>query len=154
MEKDINVIVLQQDLAKTRRMINQLRRADVSLQAIPEYSLSHHIGQADKMFCAALSVTADRQVVTTIGTANIASMCHFHGIPVYLFANTLKFAHGLSEDQRIHKETVTQAEAAEAYELTTYSHDMMDLKMVDFLVTEDGIFPKDQIESYCHRLRP
>lgn len=154
MEKSINVIVLQQDLAKTKRMISQLRQSDVPLQAIPEYSLSHQIGKADKMFCAALSVTSDRQVVTTIGTANIASMCHFHNIPVYLFANTLKFAHGLSEEQRIHQETITQADDAEAYELITYSHDVMDLKMVDFLVTEDGVFPKDQIEPYFHRLHP
>lgn len=151
MEKNINVIVLQQNLAKTKRMISQLRQSDVPLQAVPEYSLSHYIGQADKMFCAALSITADQKVVAPVGTANITSLCHVHKIPVYLFANTLKFAHGVFDDQRIHRETIRQDEDAQAYELVTYSHDVVDLKMVDYLVTEDGIYPKDQIQDYMRQ---
>ncbi len=152
MGKNLNVIILQQDYVKTRRIINQLRQADVPLQAVPEYSMSHYIGQADKMFCAALSITTDQKVVAPVGTANISSLCHYHQIPVYLFANTLKFAHGVFEDQRIHRETVRQDKDADAYELVTYSHDMMDLEMVDYLVTEDGIFPKDSIQDYLKKL--
>jgi translation initiation factor 2B subunit (eIF-2B alpha/beta/delta family) len=152
MEKNINVIILQQDLAKTKRIISQLRQSNVPLQAVPEYSLSHYIGQADKMFCAALSITADHKVVAPVGTANITSLCHFHQIPVYLFANTLKFAHGVFEDQRIHRETIRQDKDADAYELVTYSHDVVDLKMVDYLVTEDGIYPKDRIQDYIRQI--
>ncbi len=148
MDKNINVIVLQQNMAKTKRMINQLRQAEVPLQAVPEDSLSHYIGQADKMFCAALSITADHKVVAPVGTANITSLCHVHDIPVFLFANTLKFAHGVFDDQRVHRETIRQDEDAQAYELVTYSHDVVDLKMVDYLVTEDGIYPKDHIPAY------
>jgi translation initiation factor 2B subunit (eIF-2B alpha/beta/delta family) len=154
MEKDLNVIILEQDPVKTRRIINPLRQADVTLQTVPEYSLSHYIGQADKMFCAALSITADQKVVAPVGTANITSLCHYHQIPVYLFANTLKFAHGRFEDQRIHRETVRQDKDAEAYELVTYSHDVMDLDMVDYLVTEDGIYPKTKIQDYFRQLYP
>ena len=153
MEKVINVILLQQDPARTKPIINKLRMADVSYEAVPEYALNHFIGQANKMFCAALSITADHQVVAPVGTANITSLCHFHNIPVYLFANTLKFAHGPAHDQLIHRETITQANDAESYELTTYSHDMMDLKLVDFLVTEDGICPQKDIPSYIDKLR-
>ena len=148
LDKDIKVIVLQQNLAKTKRMISQLRQSNVPLQAVPEYSLSHYIGEANKMFCGALSITADHQVVAPVGTANIASLCHFHQVPVYLFANTLKFAHGVSADQRIHSESVTQDKHDQAYELITYSHDMVDLKMVDYLITEEGIYPQEKIESY------
>jgi translation initiation factor 2B subunit (eIF-2B alpha/beta/delta family) len=152
MEKNINVIVLQQDLTKTKRMINQLRQSDVPLKAVPEYSLSHYIGQADKMFCAALSITSDQKMVAPAGTANIASLCHFHEIPVYLFANTLKFAHGVSNDQHIHRETIRQEKDEQLYELITYSHDVVDMKMVNFLVTEDGIYPKDQIQDYLQQV--
>ena len=148
LDKHINVIVLQQNLAKTKRMISQLKQSNVLLQAVPEYSLSHYIGTANKMFCGALSITADHQVLAPVGTANIASLCHFHQVPVYLFANTLKFAHGLSADQCIHSESITQDEHDQAYELVTYSHDMVDLKMVDFLITEQGIYPKGEISSY------
>lgn len=150
MGKNINVIVLQQNLAKTKRMIGQLRQSDVRLQAVPEYSLSHYIGKADKMFCGALSITADHQVLAPVGTANIASLCHFHNVPVYLFANTLKFAHGVSAEQRIHRESITQDKHDQAYELITYSHDVVDLKMVDFLITEEGIHPQDTIASYLN----
>jgi translation initiation factor eIF-2B subunit alpha len=152
MDKQLNVILLQQDQAHTKRIISRLRMASVSYQAVPEYALNHFIGKADKMFFGALSITADGQVVAPIGTANITSLCHFHHIPVYLFANTLKFSHGHAQDQHIHQETITQAKDAEAYELTTYSHDVMDLNLVDFLVSEDGIFPKDQINGYMDGL--
>lgn len=152
MGKELNVIVLQQDMDQTKRVVQPLREAGVPHQALPEYALTHFIGQANKMFCAALSVTADQKVVAPVGTANIASLCHFHNIPVYLFANTLKFAHGLSQDQHIHRETVTVAKDADAYELTTYSHDVMDLSMVDHLITEDGVYAKDQIESYLQKM--
>ncbi len=152
MNKDIKVILLQQNQAITSRIINQLRMSDVRHETVPEYALNHFIGRANKMFCAALSITADSQVVAPVGTANITSLCHFHKIPVYLFANTLKFAHGQAADQRIHRETITQATDADSYELTTYSHDKMDLELVDFLVTEDGIFPKEEIPGYIDAL--
>lgn len=152
MNKNIDVILLQQDLAGAKRIVNQLRMSSVRHHAVPEYALNHFIGKANKMFCAALSITADGQVVAPVGTANITSLCHFHKIPVYLFANTLKFAHGQAEEQRIHSETITQAADSEAYELTTYSHDIMDLKLVDFLITEDGIYPKEKIDGYMQTL--
>lgn len=152
MEKKIDVILLQQDSNRTKRIINQLRSAEVRYQAVPEYALNHFIGTTNKMFCAALSITADKKVVAPVGTANITSLCHFHSIPVYLFANTLKFAHGVSEDQQIYEETITQAKDSDSYKLTTYSHDKMDLDLVDFLVTEDGIFPKDKMDSYMREL--
>lgn len=152
MEKDLNVIVLQQDPATTKRVVDPLRQSNVPYQAVPAYALTHFIGKAKKMICAALSITADQKVVAPVGTASVASLCHFHKIPVYLFANTLKFAHGQSQDQQIHQETVTMAKDTDPYQLTTYSHDVMDLKMVDYLITEEGIYPKDQIEAYLLQL--
>jgi len=65
-----------------------------------------------------------------------------------MFANTLKFSHGLSEDQRIHEKRVAHVEKDTSYVLTTYSHDMVDLGMVDYLVTEEGIFPREKIAGY------
>lgn len=152
MGKALDVIVLQQDMAHTKRIVQPLREAGVPHQAHPEYALTHYIGQANKMMCAALSITADQKVVAPVGTANIASLCHYHNIPIYLFANTLKFAHGRSQDQHIHRETITVAEDADAYEFTTYSHDVMELSMVDFLITEEGVYAKDQIEAYLKEM--
>ncbi len=151
MEKDIKVIVLKQDFVKTRQLISTLQQARVEMETIPEFSLSHYVSEANKMFIGALSVTHDKKIVSAVGTANIASLCHFHQVPIYLFANTLKFSHKPSEDQRIHEKKLTREEESFSYELTTFSHDMVDLSMVDYLVTEDGVLSKMQIDDYVNR---
>lgn len=153
MERKIKVIILKQDFTKTKKLLTILEKAHVEMETVPEFSLSHYIGQANKMFTGALSITHDRQAVSAVGTANIASLCHFHNIPVYMFANTLKFSHGHSEDQHIHEKRIAQKERDTNYVLTTYSHDMVDLGMVDFLVTEEGVFPKEKIDDYVAEIQ-
>ena len=153
MDRNVKVIVLKQDFIKTKKLIDILKLAEVDLETVPEFSLSHYIGKANKMFTGALSITHDLKIVSAVGTANIASLCHFHKIPVYLFANTLKFSHGLSEDQRIHEKRITTVQNNTSYVLTTYSHDMLDLDMVDFLVTEEGIYPKEKIRDYVKEIQ-
>jgi translation initiation factor 2B subunit (eIF-2B alpha/beta/delta family) len=152
MDKNIKVVLLKQDIAKTKRLISTFTQTGVELETVPEYALSHYIHCASKMFFGAISVTHDMRAIAAVGTANIASLCHFHHIPVYLFANTLKFSHKPAEEQLIHEKRVTQVEDSCSYVLTTYSHDSVDLQMVDYLVTEEGIFPKEQIESYVRKL--
>ncbi len=153
MDRNVKVIVLKQDFIKTKKLIDILKLARVELETVPEFSLSHYIGKANKMFTGALSISHDLKIVSAVGTANIASLCHFHKIPVYLFANTLKFSHGLSEDQRIHEKRVATVQDNTSFVLTTYSHDMLDLDMVDFLVTEDGIYPKEKIRDYVKEIQ-
>ena len=41
LHKTFKVIVLKQDLAKTRRLIKSLSAADIDMEIIPEYSLTH-----------------------------------------------------------------------------------------------------------------
>lgn len=50
--------------------------------------------QGNKVFMGALSITEDMKVISAIGSANIVSLCHLSNLPVYLFANTLKFPTG------------------------------------------------------------
>jgi translation initiation factor 2B subunit (eIF-2B alpha/beta/delta family) len=152
LDRTIKVIVLKQDFIKTKKLIDILKQARVDLETVPEFSLSHYIGKANKMFTGALSISHDLKIVSAVGTASIASLCHFHKIPVYLFANTLKFSHGLSENQRIHEKRVTTVQDNTSFVLTTYSHDMLDIDMVDFLVTEEGIYPKEKIRDYVKEI--
>lgn len=151
--RKIKVVVLKQDIVKTRTLLAILEKARVDLEIVPEFSLSHYIGRSNKMFTGALSITPDNRAVSAAGTANIASLCHFHKIPVYMFANTLKFAHGGSEEQQIHEKKVPYKENDKTFTLTTYSHDMVDLGLVDFLVTEEGIFPREKITDYIARVQ-
>jgi translation initiation factor 2B subunit (eIF-2B alpha/beta/delta family) len=145
LHKNFKVIVLKQDLAKTRRLVKSLSAADIDMEIIPEYSLSHYIEQGNKVFMGALSITEDFKVVSAVGSANMVSLCHLNRLPIYLFANTLKFSHRPSSQQKIHRKVEAHSHDDVCYPLVTHSHDTVDLKHVDFLVTEQGINDKDAI---------
>jgi translation initiation factor 2B subunit (eIF-2B alpha/beta/delta family) len=153
LHKNFKVIVLKQDLAKTRRLIKSLSGAGIDMEIIPEYSLSHYIGQGNKVFMGALSITDDMKVVSAVGSANIVSLCHLNHLPVYLFANTLKFSHRPSSQQRIHRKVESKVHGDVSFQLITHSHDAVDLKHVDFLVTEDGIKDKAAIMEFIKAAR-
>jgi translation initiation factor 2B subunit (eIF-2B alpha/beta/delta family) len=142
-----STIVLKQDPVKTRKLIRRLNEGGVEMVVVPEYNLSHYLSRATKIFVGSLSVTPDMKFVAAIGTANLISLCHVNKIPVYLFANTLKFSHKPGTEQQIHRKEEDHDADEYAYTLTTHSHDLVDLELVDYLVTETGIYPRDQIEA-------
>ena len=139
LHKNFRVIVLKQDLSKTRRLVKSLSAARIDMEIIPEYSLNHYIEQGNKVFMGALSITEDLKVLSAVGSANIVSLCHLNRLPIYLFANTLKFSHRPSSQQQIHRKVESKKHGDVSFQLVTHSHDAVDLKHVDFLVTEDGI---------------
>lgn len=152
--KNFKVVVLKQDLAKTRRLVKLLTSADIDMEIIPEYSLNHYIGKGNKVFMGALSLTEDMKVVTAAGSANVVSLCHLNELPVYLFANTLKFSHRTAGQQNIHRKVEAKTHGDVCFNLVTHSHDTVDLKHVDFLITEDGIMDKDKILDCIRKNRP
>ena len=153
LHKNFKVIVLKQDLAKTRRLVKSLSAAGINMEIIPEYSLNHYIDQGNKVFMGALSVTEDLKVVSAIGSANVVSLCHLNNLPIYLFVNTLKFSHRPSSQQKIHRKVESKSHGDISYQLVTHSHDTVDLKHVDFLVTEDGIKDKAAILEFIKTIR-
>ncbi|BBO74259.1 hypothetical protein DSCW_16760 [Desulfosarcina widdelii] len=145
LNKNFKVIVLKQDLAKTRRLIKSLSQADIDMEIVPEYGLIHYIEQSNKVFMEALSITEDMKVVCAVGSANILSLCHLNHLPIYLFANTLKFSHRPSSHQQIHRKVVDHTHDDISYQLVTHSHDTVDLRLIDFFVSENGIQDKEAI---------
>ncbi len=148
LKKNFKLIILKQDFVKTKLLVRTLSKAKIDLLVVPEYSLSHYIEKANKLFIGAVSITPDAKVVAAIGTANIVGLCHINKVPVYLFANSLKFSYHPSSSQRIHTKTVATTQDDVSYALTTHSHDIVDLKLVDHLVTEDGKIEKPFMEKY------
>jgi len=144
-KKTFKVIVLKQDLTKTRRLIKSLSTAGIDLEIVPEYGLIHYIEQSNKVFMEALSITEDMKVVCAAGSANILSLCHLNRLPIYLFANTLKFSHRPSSHQQIHRKVQAHTYDDVSYQLVTHSHDAVDLRLVDFFVSEYGIKDKEAI---------
>jgi translation initiation factor 2B subunit (eIF-2B alpha/beta/delta family) len=138
LNRKFSVIVLKQDFLRTKQMITWLTEAGIDHIIVPEYSLSLQLEKATKMFIGAVSLTHDKQAVAVVGTANVVSFCHINHIPVYLFVKSLKFSHQSHTRQHIYLKVVDMVQDGCVYPLTTHSHDLIDLKLVDHLITENG----------------
>jgi translation initiation factor eIF-2B subunit alpha len=138
LNRTFKVLVLKQDFFRTRELVNSLEQHQIEYLLIPEYNLSHYLQSTGKLFIGAVSVTSDQQAVTGIGTANVVSLCHWYHVPVYLFIESIKFAHKSLPDQHIFKEDQDWTEADFTFHMQTFSHDFIDLKLVDHLITENG----------------
>jgi translation initiation factor eIF-2B subunit alpha len=138
LERSFRVLVLKQDFIRTKELVNDLERHGLEHLVISEYKLSHYLKSAAKLFIRAVSLTRDNRAVTGIGTADVFSLCHWYHVPVYLFVESIKFAHQTLADQHIFDETRDQTEADFTFHLKTHSHDFIDLTMVDHLITENG----------------
>ncbi|KJS30054.1 MAG: hypothetical protein VR64_17890 [Desulfatitalea sp. BRH_c12] len=136
--KNFSVLVLKQDFQRTKDLVSDLQRYNVAHVLIPEHNLSHFLADANKLFISAVTITNDGRAITGLGTANVVSICHAYKMPVYLFAETIKFSHRPLGDQAIFKEDHHKVEGDYSFKITVYSHDFVDLKMVDYLITENG----------------
>lgn len=146
--KKIRVLILKQDFTKTRKLIWSVSGADIAHQVIPEYNLSNFVAGANKLFLGAISVTPDQKAVCPLGTTEVVSLCHVHKIPVYLFADSLKFSHRDSCEQHIHEKRQDLSHDDVSYSLTIHSHCLVDLDLIDHLVTEDGDIDKATLQRY------
>lgn len=146
--KRFEVLILKQDFSKTRKLIWTVSGAKIEHQVIPEYNLSNFVSKANKFFMGAISVTHDQKVVCQLGTAEIVSLCHLKKVPVYMFTNSLKFSHRDSCEQQIHEKQENHCQGDCTYRMTVHSHCILDLELVNFIVTEDGVVPLEDIGRY------
>ncbi len=138
LQRNFKAIVLKQDFAKTRQLIQAIAQAGILHEVVPEYDLIHHLPQATKLFIGAVAVTPDLNVVASAGTANIVSLCHLGKIPVYLFVNSLKFSHQSAQEQHIHRKEEKETRDGLSYNLTTFSHSLVALQHIDHVITGKG----------------
>ncbi len=141
--KKFSVIILDHNPVRTRKTVQTLRDADVEHIVTPAHNLSHYIEGANKMFVGALTITSDRQIVAPTGTAGTVSLCHYDKIVVHLFANTLHYSHRKATDQYIYKAKEDASGANLDFSITTHSHDLVSLDMIDHIITESGESQKE-----------
>jgi translation initiation factor eIF-2B subunit alpha len=137
-KRPFKVLILKNDFFRTKELINALEQNHVPHRVIPEYNLSHFLTRTNKLFISAVTLTSDYKAVTGVGTANVVSLCRWHHVPVYLFVESIKFAPSPLTEQHIHIEREDKIEAGFTFHMTTFSHDVIDLGMVDHLITENG----------------
>lgn len=146
--KRFKVLILRQDLRKTKQVMRILDKEDVAYIVVPEYGLSHFIDKVNKLFIGAISITADNKVVAAAGTSNILSIAHIHQLPVYLFVNSLKLSVKKSTDQNVHQKAERRHFEDLDYTFITHSHDIVDLGLIDHLIFEDGEIDLKDISRY------
>jgi hypothetical protein len=130
--------ILEQHFVRIKQLIRDLAANGIEHLVIPEYNLSHFLDIVNKLFLGATSVTPDRNVATTVGSANIVGLCHLNRIPVYLRINSLKFAYKSIAEQEIYKADQKHSRENLTDMQTTFSHDMVDFDLIDHVITEEG----------------
>jgi translation initiation factor eIF-2B subunit alpha len=138
LNKKFRVLILDQNFIRVKQLIKELSQVGIEFLVVPEYNLSHFLETATKLLIGALSITPDKKIITTVGTANVIGLCHLKRIPIYLLANSLKFAHRIVSEQHIYKEESLRKLDNLTYRHAAYSHDQVDLYLIDHLITEQG----------------
>ncbi len=111
----------------------------------PEYALTQFSDESAKLFVGCQAVTSDHKFVSDRGTASIVHTSHLCKLPVYLFFNSLKVTHRRSDDQNINFKEDTVVGTGVEYAHLSHSHDIVDLKMIDHLITEEGEITMESI---------
>ncbi len=149
MGKNFEVLILRQDLVKTKQVINILDTAGIKYTVVPEWDLIHFFDKVNKLFIGAYALTVDGKFVSDSGTSNIVSECHIHKLPVYLFAPTLEITNTFSRDQNIYLKDESVNESGSDYNLISHSSDIVSLDLVDHIITEKGAIDKSKLAEYC-----
>ena len=149
MGKNFEVLILRQDLVKTKQVINILDTAGIKYTVVPEWDLIHFFDKVNKLFIGAYALTVDGKFVSDSGTSNIVSECHIHKLPVYLFAPTLEITNTFSRDQNIYLKDESVNESGSDYNLISHSSDIVSLDLVDHIITEHGAIDKRNLADYC-----
>ncbi len=148
MLRDFSVIVLQLDPVRTPQVALTLKEQEIPHIVIPAFNLCHYVEQANKILLGAVSVTRDLKVVAPVGTSTTLSLCRLNGIKSYLFANSFHFSHGLADAQRIYQADEKIASSRTTYRLTTHSHDLVDIDLIDILIDEDGVVENERLWAF------
>jgi translation initiation factor eIF-2B subunit alpha len=135
-KRTFRVLVVEQDFIRIRNLIKCLHQTGIDHVVIPEYNLSHYMGQVNKLFLGAISISSDKKMVATAGSANIAGLCRHYRIPIYLFICSLKFSHQVAEKQFVPSEHRQVTRDGVSYPVTSYSHDIVDMTLINHIITE------------------
>jgi len=147
MLKNFSVIVLQLDPVRTPQVAWSLQEEEIPHIVIPAFNLCHYVEQANKLLLGAVSVTRDLKVVAPVGTSTTLSLCQLNNIKSFLFANSFHFSHGLADAQRIYRVDKDISASRSTYRLTTHSHDLVDINLIDTLVDENGIVKSERLRA-------
>lgn len=150
-KKKFKVVLAEQHRTKTENMVQFLQRHEIPFYVVPDYMLSHIEDEVTKVFLGAVTLSNHLNFVTDAGTNSVVAEFHHVHIPVYIFLSTQKFA--LWETPHAHhtykveqKRIKTHSDKVLSYDLVKFSHDRLPVSLIDFTVTEEGVFTPEQVK--------
>lgn len=144
------VIIAEQDYKKTHDNIERMHRAGIPFMVVPSYMLSHMYDEIDMVFYGALTLKDTMHFVMNPGAQSIIAELHLEKIPAYMFLGTDKFSLWKSQKRGeifIQKHKRSHSTKPIIYERIKYSHDRVDVKYFDEIVTNEGVFNQKELKE-------
>lgn len=152
--KKFKVIIAEQEIEKTQKMIELLTKNRIHFQVVPEYMLSHVEAEVTKVFLGAVTLNSNLHVVGDAGMNAIVSEFHLREKPIYLFMLTRKFS--LWESRESHHRykvthTMTHGYRPISFERIKFSHDRVPLNLFNFIITERGKMDNESVSDLYNK---
>lgn len=152
--KKFDVIVAEQEAARTLDIVKYLKEHGIPFYVVPEYMLSCLEVDISCMLIGAVTLKNDMHFVVDAGTKAVVSEMNVAGIPVYLMLTTNKFSYWKTKPALQTQKTVKSVAHPHAdfsFERIKFSHDRLPLSQVDKVLTEEGMFTPDQLKDVYRR---
>jgi len=150
--KNLKIIVAEQDQTKTGANIDFLHQHNFNYKVVPSYMISHFTKEIDLILLGALTLNSDMKFVTDTGTNAIISQFYLQKTPIYMFMASQKFSLWKLDPNK-HSDIFAQKHKRTHhcknidFKRVKFSHDRIELKMFDKIITERGILTPEEIET-------
>ncbi len=152
--ENFSVLIVEQDLEKTEDSIQFAHDLKIPYRVVPSYMLSYLDETIDMAFFGAVTLQDGGNFVMDPGSKSIISHLHLEKKPIYIFLTTSKFSLWKIENHQ--KEIYVKSYRTKhhhlkgvEFERLKFSHDRVNVKLVDYTVTEKGVFnPEKLLEEY------
>lgn len=149
-KEKFNVIVAEQDPDKTGEIIDFLHHARIPYRVVPSYMISHLDEDIDYLFLGALTLKSTMDFVMDTGANGMVAQFHLKKKPIFVFISTSKYSLWKAKKRvEVFKHVHERKHPLRSinYERIKFSHDRVELKHINKIVTEEGIFTPKQIEK-------
>lgn len=146
--KKFRVIIAEQEVEKTQKLIEKMDKSRIPFQVIPEYMLTHIEDEVSKVFLGAVTLNSNLNIVGDAGMNAVVSEFHIKKTPIYLFMLSRKFSLWKSSSSHHRykaKTTRTHGYMPISFERIKFSHDRTPVDLFDFIITEQGKLNSDEL---------
>ena len=145
-----SVIVAEQDPDKTGELIHFLHEKRIPFRVVPSYMVTHLDDEIDLFLIAALTLKSTMDFVMDTGADSLVSQFHLKRVPIYVFLSSSKFSLWKAEKRtEIYKHVHRRKHHLKSidFERIKFSHDRVELKLINKIITEEGVYSPKQIEK-------